>query len=172
MIIIDNFLPESYHNDLSNLMEGPDFPWYFNKYVTQSRQDDGSYYFTHHALDVTPEGSMHTEYFNRFQAMLYFMEEKAKFRIESLYRIKCGLYPNIGYAKKNEWHIDRSEHHYVGLYYVNSSDGPTDFKDTSVECVANRFVLFDGTHYHRSTHPTDIRGRININFNMSGYFLS
>ena len=96
---------------------------------------------------------------------------KAKFRIESLYRIKCGLYPNIGYAKKNDWHVDRPDDHYVGLYYVNSSDGPTDFRDQSVECVANRFVLFDGSLFHRSTHPTDVKGRINININMRGYFL-
>lgn len=172
MIIIDNFLPESYHRDIHNLMEGPTFPWHFNKSVTITDKEDSSYYFTHLAIDVTPEGSMHTEYFNQFQAMLYFMEEKAKFRIDNLFRIKCGLYPNIGHAKKNQWHVDRPDSHYVGLYYVNSSDGPTDFKDKSIECVANRFVLFNGIHYHRSTHPTDVKGRININFNMCGYFIT
>ena len=171
MIIIDNFLPESYHNDLLNLLEGRTFPWFYNKTVTQEKQDDNSYYFAHVPIEVTPERSISTEYFNNFQAILYFMEDKANFRIESLYRIKCGLYPNIGYAKKNDWHVDRPDDHYVGLYYVNSSDGPTDFRDQSVECVANRFVLFDGSLFHRSTHPTDVKGRINININMRGYFL-
>lgn len=171
MIVIDNFLPPSFHNDLVHLLEGERFPWYYCGNVTHTDGSDDSYYFAHLALDVDEQGCEQTQFFDHIRPMLYFIEDKAKFRLNNLMRVKCGMYPNIGYAKKNQWHTDREENHYVGLYYVNSTDGPTDIGDTSVECVANRFVLFDGSISHRSTHPTNVKSRINININMHGFFI-
>jgi len=171
MIIIDDFLPPSFHNDLVHLLEGERFPWYYCSNVTHTELYDDSYYFVHLALDVDGQSSEHTPHFEAIRPMLYFIEDKAKFRIDNLMRVKCGMYPNIGYSKKNQWHTDRPEKHYVGLYYVNSTDGPTDIGDTTVECVANRFVLFDGSISHRSTHPTNVKGRVNININMNGFFI-
>jgi hypothetical protein len=85
-------------------------------------------------------------------------------------------------------HVDRTEHHYVCLYYVNDSDGDTilfnkranghseieikkdiDPKElevlTTVTPKKGRCVLFDGNRYHSSTQPTkNIRTVINFNY--------
>ena len=57
----------------------------------------------------------------------------------------------------------------TGIYYVNSNDGYTEFKDgTKVESVANRVVAFPCTVPHAGTTCTDASVRTVINFNFHG----
>ena len=52
------------------------------------------------------------------------------------------------------------------LYYMNTTDGPTMFKDgTAVECIANRLVTFPVYYIHASTTPTNQNVRFVMNLN-------
>ena len=52
MIIIDDFLPPSFHNDLVSLVTEKTFPWYYNDCVTYDTEDTGAYFFSHIALEI------------------------------------------------------------------------------------------------------------------------
>ena len=34
--VIDNFLDKEYFKEIQNIMLGGDFPWYYNRYITDS----------------------------------------------------------------------------------------------------------------------------------------
>jgi hypothetical protein len=185
MIIVDDFLPPSFHNDLVSLVTNKEFPWYYNDSVTYETEGTTDAYFFSHAalmstsafesLGVNEAAGVNyvSDKFEAIRPMLYFMEDKANFRLTGLLRAQFNMFTNMGRTIKGAWHIDQEIEHYVGLYYINTTNGPTDFIDgSSVECVANRLVLFDGKALkHRSTHSTDTKYRANINFNMQGYFI-
>ena len=175
MIIVDDFLPPSFHNDLLSLVTQNTFPWYYNDFVTYEREVTGAYFFSHAALLVDPKSNTHymSDKFEAIRPMLYFMEDRTNFRLTSVMCARFNMFTNMGRLIKGAWHTDQQIDHQVALYYVNSTNGPTDFIDgSSVECVANRLVMFDGKALkHRSTHSTDTKYRANINFNMQGYFI-
>jgi hypothetical protein len=55
---------------------------------------------------------------------------------------------------------------YTAIYYVNSTDGYTEFRDgTKVPSVENSMVVFPSYMEHTGTTCTDKRSRININMN-------
>ena len=85
---------------------------------------------------------------------------------KSIMRIKANLFPNLGTHIKNEWHIDRPYDHKGALFYINTNNGFTELEDGSkIESIENRLLLFDSSKKHRSTHCTDKKSRVNINFN-------
>ena len=102
----------------------------------------------------------------------------AKIRALAVHRIKANLELYGGkVSHKSGFHVDWSnaetkegcEYMSVGIYYVNTNNGYTEFKDgRKVESVANRFVRFDGTTLHRGVAQTDTKERIVINFNYFG----
>lgn len=76
-------------------------------------------------------------------------------------------------------HVDDVDPHWVMIYYINDSDGPTIFFDqhfdgqkkapkfsSSVKPRKGKFVIFDGLQYHASSAPRQTTQRcvININF--------
>lgn len=102
----------------------------------------------------------------------------AKIKALAVHRIKANMELYAGdVPHKSGFHVDWSspttkkgcEHMSVGIYYLNTNNGYTEFKDGSkVESVANRFVCFDGTTLHRGVAQTDTKERIVINFNFFG----
>ncbi len=102
----------------------------------------------------------------------------AKIKALAVHRIKANLELYGGkVSHKSGFHVDWSntktkkgcEHMQVGIYYVNTNNGYTEFKDgTKVESVANRFVRFDGVTLHRGVSQTDTKERVVINFNYFG----
>lgn len=122
--------------------------------------------------------------------MLKQIGKNTKYLLADPYRVKINLIPQAINLKKGNYHfphVDSDLDHYVLLYYVNDSDGPTYiFNQTTeeygmsqiekfntftvkekVEPKKGRFVLFSGAHYHASSSPIENLKRtvININFN-------
>ncbi|MEC9064802.1 MAG: hypothetical protein VX805_05525, partial [Pseudomonadota bacterium] len=63
--------------------------------------------------------------------------------IRSLIRIKANLNLRTPKIVRHGFHVDVPFDCMTGVYYVNSNDGYTEFKDgTKVESVANRMVTF------------------------------
>jgi len=85
--------------------------------------------------------------------------------IRALVRIKANLNFRTPKIVKHGFHVDVPFDCMTGVYYVNSNDGYTEFKDgTKVESVANRMVTFPSQTLHSGTSCTNKSRRIGINF--------
>ena len=81
-------------------------------------------------------------------------------------RIKANLYTNLGKCIEDAKHIDYPVSHKGALFFINSNDAPTILKDgTKIEAVENRLLKFDPSLIHNTTHPTNAKIRMTINFN-------
>jgi hypothetical protein len=166
--VIDDFLPASYHRNLLNLMSSDNFPWFYNDCV--ARNGDGEFFFTHNVFRYDA-GGVNSDYWSEFHPMVYFIEEKLNFELESLLRIRCNLYTNQNKELAHESHVDQPNmQHYTGIYYLNTTNGQTNVGTETVDCVANRLVFFSGDILHNSNLQTDQHYRINVNINVQGSF--
>ena len=91
---------------------------------------------------------------------------------KSLVRIKSNFYPWTHEIKHHRYHTDLNWDNVAAVLSLNTCDGYTEFeydtpylKQKRIQSVANRLVVFDGQHSHRSTTTTTNYGRYNINFN-------
>ncbi len=85
-------------------------------------------------------------------------------------RIKANLTFKMDDNYESGWHHDyeaagKIQDHNTAIYYVTTSNGPTLFEDSKVECVENRLVLFKNKDKHCGTYATDAKERVVINFN-------
>lgn len=79
-------------------------------------------------------------------------------------------------------HVDSPDPHYVMIYYVNDSDGPTHiYKETYngtpppgvtpkqyIDPQKGKYVIFDGMHYHSGSAPRHHKDRTILNINYYG----
>ena len=92
-----------------------------------------------------------------------------KIQPRALVRIKSNLIMRTHEIIKHHFHQDFADY-YDGLttsiYYINSNDGYTEFKDgTIIESIANRLVTFPTNLKHTGTTCTNNPFRVVINFN-------
>jgi hypothetical protein len=190
MLVIDNTLSTQVFKSLKEQIFDGSFPWYFthtsNFISTQTLSD---FSFSH-----TPfmEDKILSNVGFECRSALLTISDKLNFKIKKIIRIRIGLLePKPEGKYVNDPHVDNIEQHFAGLLYLNDSDGetviynekydiqynmnPVDHYNNvlkrkvsikqKVECKENRFVMFDGFHYHSSTCPTNVNRRIVINFN-------
>jgi hypothetical protein len=167
MWIVDNFLPPSLFNDIQQLTLGDRINWAYCPNATSDNTPD-EFYFSHTVFADNPPYA--SPLFNDIKPILYFLDDRLKFYIDSLIRINCTLCTNRGKTMPQAMHVDFDMPHYTGIFYCNTTNGPTIFEDMEVESIANRFVLFDGQKRHAATIQDDCHARVNIVFNMQGYF--
>ena len=156
--IIDNFLDPYNFRSLQKFMMGDGFPWYTDatNSISGTKKNDGTY-FTHifyfdkplsdHSILLTP------------------LIQKIPYDFNKLNRIKGNLYPPSPRRVYHGWHRDYEFPHQGCIFYINTNNGYTIFKNKKVKSVENRLLLFDPSILHRSTTCTDAPSRININFN-------
>lgn len=192
MIISDNILSPQVFNCLCNEVFSHSVPWYH----TSTSFGDNSNTLHDHSFFHMPisDGQLNSQLGQYCYMSLLIMLDKLNVKIDQVDRARLGLLePKLVGKYVNRPHIDKSEDHYVGLLYLNDSDGETiiynekydvssgadvtEFYENNlqknltirkkVECKANRFVMFDGLHYHSSTCPTNVSKRIALNFNFT-----
>jgi hypothetical protein len=156
--IIDNFLDEFSFNHIKCVIESDTFPWFWQDQVTFVNSDGSPYYFTH-MLFVDNEAK--SQLFRQF--MFPILE---KLDAKAIIRIKINLYTNVSEFIENEFHIDYPYEHKGAILYLNNNNGYTILEDgTKIESIENRLLKFEPHKKHRSTHCTDVKRRMNINFN-------
>jgi len=191
--IIDNFLPDSFHLYVRNLLFSAKFPWFYIGNLSYGKDSDlflprwqqhdkrikDSEGFTHIARDQIDADS---PYFEFFKPIAYFLEDRLKEPVTNIHRIRAVMTckdPSFG-DYYNVPHVDIPKPHKTLIYYVNDSDGDTViFKERwfgqndyaaktiakTITPKANRAVIFDGLRYHTGSVPSkNNRVLININF--------
>ena len=156
--IIDNFLDEFSFNHIKSVIESDTFPWFWHDQVTFVNSERSSYYFTH-MLFVDNEAKS-----TLFRQFMFPILEKLD--AKAIIRIKINLYTNVSEFIENEFHTDYPYEHKGAILYLNTNNGYTILEDgTKIESIENRLLKFEPHKNHRSTHCTDVKRRLNINFN-------
>ena len=158
MEIIDNFLDPYYFQSIKKVITQQEFPWYTDGTDSISgTKDNEGMYFVHLFYFDNPE--------SRYIEILKPLIQKIPYHANELRRIKGNLYPQSQRRIYHGWHDDYETPHEGCIFYLNTNNGYTIFKNKKIKSVENRLLLFDPSVLHRSTTCTDAQSRININFN-------
>jgi hypothetical protein len=170
--IVDDCVSIQFQNFLLQQMHAPSLVWVFTTDVTNSTNIKNA------GFSNTPyqNGTIISTAYWFLMPLLYEACSKAKIDVIDIIRMRVGIYVNRNTDKPNVPHIDSSEPHIVGLYYLDDFDGDTVFytdetgqnEITRVEPKKGRMVLFDGSIYHASSNPVKSQYRTTINFNFTG----
>ena len=157
--IKDNFLPKKFNKEMFNILTDNEFPWYYISSITRSCDNDKNIYFAH---VIYNDNKINSTIYEKFMTPFF-----KKLKIKKLIRAKLNLYVPGQKIIKHKWHVDYDFKHKTALYYLNTNNGCTTFKDPNkkISSVANRCAIFDGHHQHRSSNCTDQKCRITLNVN-------
>ena len=193
--VVDNVLPPADFKLIQETVLNYSFPFRYNPssayrteaIKTKEEQLRSGSFAT--MLYKSSENFNEVEYTQIINPLLVKAVHNCSIRISELLRVRVGLHVYNGDAPFiNDAHIDADSPHYVGLLYLEDSDGDTflyneqfDYNSeingveysegldlTVKERVtpkANRLLLFDGSYYHASSTPTSHSTRTTINFN-------
>ena len=163
-LICTNVITKEELQRIQNKMLSDHFPWYYTEHVVEDKQkmteDKDQLQFVHNFHGVS---DVSTEWSN--WEMLYPIFNVLK--ANTFVRVKANNIPRTEKIIKHGFHADtRVVLSYTAIYYVNSTDGYTEFRDgTKVPSVENSMVVFPSYMEHTGTTCTDKRSRININMN-------
>ncbi len=156
--IKDNFLDKADFENITKVIMGPKFPWFFQDSVALPGTHDTHFCWTH-VFFMHDKGIISTAY-KILDPIL------KKLKIKALIRIKANLFSNQGKIIEHEDHADFPFKHKGALFSLNTCDGFTTFKDnTKIKSVANRMLFLDTSTTHHSSTCTDAKARWNININ-------
>jgi hypothetical protein len=160
-IIFDNFLDKNEFELIKSTMidNESEFPWYVGKInYPQYMSVDERYNFQFCHTFYDKDGT-NSKFFYILHPIIYRITAK------KIFRIKANLNPVTHRNIEHSFHIDMKDC-ITGIYYVNSNNGYTIFKDgDKIESVENRMVLFNSNQEHSGASCTDQRARYVINFN-------
>ena len=167
MNVIEKFLPEDYFQELKSTVFDKNFLWNFSEvsvYNSQQELEDlTNYQFSH----VLYENSKPCSKFYENFSILF-----GKLNCSVLLRAKINLNVNIGSIKEKPFHTDiptfiaKNINYNTGIFYFDTNNGYTKFKDgTVINTVENRLLYFNGHIPHCGSSCTDSKKRIVLNIN-------
>ena len=167
--VIDNFLPEEQFNEISNLLMGTGMIWNYNYEVDYPRLNKTDFQFTHCFFHAT-EGFI-SPLSDLVKPFIRLLKARVLIKIKSNLTLKTDTHKESGFHYDHEFVGSRLPDgtltSYTAIYYVNTNNGYTLFKDGNfkVDSVANRLVIFDSSKLHKAVSCTDEKTRVVINFN-------
>lgn len=153
MKIIDNFLPEIYFKHLVQTILSNKFNWYYQS--SKVEDNDGGQQFTH-------------VFFNNKEQSNYLSILDPIFKslnVKKLIRVKVNFTSPTNTIENFKFHTDTNEDCNTAIFYLNTNNGKTLFRDSEVESVANRIIIFPSHLEHTGTTHTDTNYRIVLNIN-------
>ena len=168
--VIDDFLPEEQFNEFSDLLMGSGMIWNWCDVVDYEEWNKNKFQFTHTFFSdnqgfISPLSDL-------VKPFIDLLKMNVLIRIKANLNVKCE--ENIRESKFHYDHElvgsrlpDGTLTSYTAIYYVNTNNGYTLFKDGNfkVDSVANRMVIFDSSKLHKAVNCTDEKKRVVINFN-------
>ena len=163
-LICTNVITKEEFDRITEKMLSDHFPWYYSEHVVEDKQkmteEKEQLQFQHNfhgVSDVTTEQSNWELLYPIFNVL----------KANTFIRVKANNIPRTDKIVKHGFHADtRVVLSYTAIYYVNTTDGYTEFKDgTKIPSVENSMVVFPSYMEHTGTTCTDKRSRININMN-------
>ena len=154
MNIYKNFIDKKICKQINDNMLGANFPWFYRK--NQTGKDSS---FLNHVFFTN----------NKLNSNLYSLIEPLvkKLNPDKLINIRANLC--LKRPMKSHWHSDfdnlkLTSKSKTAIYYVNTNNGYTVFKNKKVKSEANKMIIFNGNTQHKVKYQTDRDTRIVINF--------
>ena len=159
--ILDSFLPENEFRRISEVLMGPEFPWYLQFGVPYKEDeelqqkiepDPSDFYLTH----IMFQGGVIKSNFIDLCLPI-----TKKLEIYLISRINVNLYPHTDRNYAHGFHIDTDDDLLSAVFYVNTNNGFTLFGDgEKVNSVENRICIFPSGLPHSSVTCTDSSARV------------
>lgn len=162
--IFDNFLEKKDFEFVHNHMMGFKFPWHMGTVYTTKRDIAlcDELYNLQFCNWIYKDNS---EFGPEYEIIRPIINDP-RLKISSLVRVKANCTTRTEKIIEHAWHKDGYFRCNAAIFYVNSNDGYTKFKDgTKVESVANRLITFNTQDTHTGTTCTNERVRCVLNFN-------
>ena len=163
--VIDNFLEDGPFEQLQMLMMGKNFTWFYSPHKVYSK----------HKKDSIEQNQLYNfQFFHPFYNRLnirsnYYDQLKplmSKIDPIFIHRIKANCTPYTEKIRDFDMHTDVGIKCKTAVYYINTNNGYTKFKDGSkVDSVANRIVIFPSHMKHSGSTCSDEKVRVVINLN-------
>ena len=161
MKVIENFLEDSFFQDLKKLVIESEFSWFKRKNMLKNKDDDLGY-FTHSFFN---KNTINCKHYNQ-----YILPILNQLEVKAPIQVRANLSPSCFYKKDAcAFHVDRDYKSKTAILYLNDCNGGTELKINNkiefVKAEENKIVIFDTNTQHRGTKSTDQDFRYIINFN-------
>lgn len=192
MILIDDALSPQVFNYLYFSVFRKETPWFYTETSLSGESINGINDHSFFHLSVS-DGNINSDLGVICNLCLLMILDKLDLKVNYFSRARLGLLQPKPIEHINKPHVDDLCEHKVGLLYLNDSDGdtliynerydathninPLQFYEKNlngklsvkhrIKPKSNRFVMFDGLHYHSSTCPTSVDRRVVLNYNFS-----
>ncbi len=156
MNIYKNFIDKNYSNKIYKTLLNVNFPWYYILHQVPTNKKNTSFMGHTFVLD----GKINSSEMSLIEPILY------KLKAKKIYNVRANLC--LKRPSYCSWHVDKFTNnlkHKTAIYYVNSNNGYTEFKNKKIKCEKNKIVIFDADKKHRAIGQTDKDARVVINFN-------
>lgn len=158
MKIIDNFLEPFNFKKIKSTLMNPFFPWYYQDHSTNEGDKISQLTHIFYSFDLVQKSNG--------QNLEILDPLFKKLDAVGLVRVKANL--TFPCKKTEKFHTDFSfKNLLTAIYYINTNDGGTRFKNKMVQSIENRIVIMPSNTLHavaRHTDPTFGRFVININY--------
>ncbi len=154
MNIYKNFIDKEICKKINNTMLGVNFPWFYRK--NQTGKDSS---FLNHVFFT--EGKLNSNFYSLIEPLV------KKLNPVKLINIRANLC--LKRPMKSNWHSDfdnlkLTPKSRTAIYYVNTNNGYTIFKNKKIKSEANKIIVFNGNIKHKVKYQTDRDTRIVVNF--------
>jgi|TARA_R100000742_G_C4191000_1_gene23093 hypothetical protein len=156
MNIYKDFISKKDSDKIYNTLLSNNFPWYYYPFQVGQNKKDTS--FMGHIF--LKDGQKNSEAMDLINPIV------DKLKPKKIFNIRANLC--LRRPSQCSWHVDDftdDVSHTTAIYYVNTNNGYTEFKNKKVKCMQNKIVIFDAKLKHRAKGQTDKDTRIVINFN-------
>ena len=160
MKIIDDFLPQHDFEALKQYLFHESFIWYYNDCIATQKQGLDQFQFVYPFFDLAKPSLNNWSPF--LQPLLL------KLKVKYIYRIKANCRPRSAQGVLSPFHKDLELNQQTAIFYLNTNNGYTKFKDDhydDVPSVANRLLTFHGNLEHAGCSATDVNRRVVLNIN-------
>ena len=164
--VIDNFLSDYYFKQIQSTLLGEHFWWFHNEYINDDDKGKGKKSQLMNILyDIRPEYDGETPSYDLIRDSLNVIGQKLN--ITALYRIKANLRLRSFFNRSGGgYHIDPYDCSHTSIYYINTNNGYTKFKNNDkVKSMENRMVIFPSHLEHQGYTCSDQLKRVVVNFN-------
>ena len=180
-----SFLPAVIACRLKNKVESMEFPWHFcENSINIKQQTISSLKYSQFAHILFSDDTPVSPFFHTFSPILHFIEDRFNTEISSIVKFKINFLQNNKDVVMHYPHCDHNSPGFTSfVYYLNTSDGDTNFYDEcanedtptsyhtddsltllkSITPHFNSIVRFDSARYHSYYTPVRCNKRYVIN---------
>ena len=165
-----NFLNKSYFEEISNVLCGNNFSWFYNENITYADVDLSTTDINDHGFShwiVHPDRLSGSPYEQLFMPLLRMIKECVK--KDKILRARIDMTMIATEKIIHEYHQDFKRENIATILYINETDGETIIKENGTEKTVqpetNKLLTFDGTSWHTGCSPLKHKRRILLNSN-------